>query len=351
MRSVWILALPTSILALLAASAVRAQEPTSVIPQLKVIDTSFIDHNANACTDFFEFANGAWLAHDTIPAAYSSSGVSREMSDRNELVVRSVLDDAMQHRASLPARSTERKLGTFYGSCMDSTAAEEAGISPITPTLARIDAIESRAALIAEIARLQVNGTDVAFGYSADADPHDAAHYLGGVGQGGLGLPDRDYYLKTDPSSDSLRTAYVGHITKLLTLAGETPAAANADAGHVLALETELAKVSLARVAMRDPSATDHPMTFAQFRTLTPDIDWPTYFHAVGLATPLKKVNVAEPDFFKRLDALLRDTPLDEWRAYLRYHAIDSASPWLSTPFVKENFAFSSRFASAIHST
>ena len=336
-------------LALVVSTAAisKTQEPSTVIPRLKVIDTSFIDHTANACTDFFEFANGAWLARDTIPAAYSSSGVSREMSDRNELVVRSVLDDAMQRRASLPAQSTERKLGTFYGSCMDSTAAEQAGISPIKPTLAAIDAITSRAALLAEIARLQINGTRVAFGYGADADPHDAAHYLGGVAQGGLGLPDRDYYLKTDPSSDSLRTAYVGHITKLLTLAGETPAAANADAGHVLALETELAKASLARVAMRDPSATDHPMSFAQFRTLTPDIDWPAYFHAVGLSTPLKKVNVAEPEFFKRLDALLRDTPLDEWRAYLRYHAIDAASPWLSTPFVKENFAFSSRFSGA----
>ncbi len=341
-------ALCGSVALLLSTAAVaRAQEPSTVIPRLKVIDTSFIDHAANACTDFFEFANGAWLARDTIPAAYSSSGVSREMSDRNELVVRSVLDDAMQRRGSLPAQSTERKLGTFYGSCMDSTAAEQAGISPIKPTLAAIDAITSRAALLAEIARLQVSGMHVAFEYGADADPHDAAHYLGGVGQGGLGLPDRDYYLKTDPSSDSLRTAYIGHITRVLTLAGETPAAANADAGHVLALETELAKASLARVAMRDPSATDHPMTFAQFRTLVPDVDWPAYFHAVGLSTPLKKVNVAEPEFFKRLDALLRDTPLDEWRAYLRYHTIDAASPWLSTPFVKENFAFSSRFSGA----
>ena len=325
----------------------QASDVPRALPPLKVIDVSFMNRHANACADFFDFANGAWLAHDTIPAAYSSSGVGRDMSDRNQLVVRSVLEDAMTRRASLPARSTERKLGTFYATCMDSAAAEHAGIGPITPTLRAIDAVDSRPKLIAQIAALQMNGADAAFNYGADPDPHDAAHYLGGFSQGGLGLPDRDYYLKTDRSSDSLRKAYVDHIAKYLALAGQDAGSAHTDATRILALETELARASLSRVAQRDPSAVDHPMSLAQFHQITTAFDWAAYFHAVGLTVPIKKINVAEPVFFKRLDSLVAATPLATWRAYLRYHAIASDAPWLSTPFVQENFAFSSRFSGA----
>jgi putative endopeptidase len=330
--------------------AVLAQGPAATpkpLAPLKVIDTSYMNRGAKACVDFFDFANGAWFTHDTIPAAYSSSGVGRDMGDRNELVVRSVLDDAMARRRSLPPENTTRKLGTFYATCMDSTAAEQMGIGPLRNTLSTLDAVTSRPALVSAIARLQMSGSNVAFGYSADPDPHDAAHYLGGFGQGGLGLPDRDYYTKTDPSSDSLRTAYVEHIAKYLTLAGDDATAAHARAVRVLALETELAKASMTRVAMRDPSALDHPMTLDQFHAITPSIDWAAYYHDVGAALPAKKLNIGQPEFFKRLDALMTSTPLDDWRAYLRYHAISSAAAWLSTPFVQENFAFSTRFTGA----
>ncbi|HEV8499012.1 MAG TPA: M13 family metallopeptidase [Gemmatimonadaceae bacterium] len=326
------------------AQGVTASKP---LAPLKVIDTAYMNRGAKACVDFFDFANGAWLAHDTIPAAYSSSGVARDMSDRNELVVRSVLDDALAKRKSLPQDNTTRKLGTFYATCMDSTAAEQMGIGPLRNTLATIDAVNSKAALLSAIARLQMSGSNVGFGYSPDPDPHDAAHYLGGFGQGGLGLPDRDYYTKTDPSSDSLRKAYVDHIAKYLTLAGDDAASVHARATRVLALETELAKASMERVAMRDPSAVDHPMTLDQFHAITPNIDWQSYFHDIGAAVPAKKLNIGQPEFFKRLDALMTSTPIDDWRTYLRYHAISSAAAWLSTPFVQENFAFSSRFTGA----
>jgi len=326
------------------AQGVAASKP---LTPLKVIDTAYMNRGAKACVDFFDFANGAWLAHDTIPAAYSSSGVARDMSDRNELVVRSVLDDALAKRKSLPQDNTTRKLGTFYATCMDSTAAEQMGIGPLRNTLATIDAVNSKAALLSAIARLQMSGSNVGFGYSPDPDPHDAAHYLGGFGQGGLGLPDRDYYTKTDPSSDSLRKAYVDHIAKYLTLAGDDAASVHARATRVLALETELAKASMERVAMRDPSAVDHPMTLDQFHAITPNIDWQSYFHDIGAAVPAKKLNIGQPEFFKRLDALMTSTPIDDWRSYLRYHAISSAAAWLSTPFVQENFAFSSRFTGA----
>jgi putative endopeptidase len=346
-RSRLLLAIGTA--ALFDRHAVHAQasrRPKPLAP-LKVIDTSYMDRSVKACVDFFSFANGAWVKRDTIPLDYSSSGVARDMSDRNELVVRSVLDDVMKRRSSLAAQSTPRKLGTYYASCMDSASAEREGMTPIKPQLAAIDSVNSRTALLRQMARMQMNGAVAGFSYGPDVDPHDAGHYLGGFDAGGLGLPDRDYYTLTDPSSDSLRAFYVDHIVRVLTLAGEDAARARNEARRILALETELAKASLTRVARRDPSALDHPMTIEKFGQSTPNLDWPVYFREVGLASPLKKVNVTEPNFFKRLDALLAGVPLDDWKAYLRYHAIDESAAWLSTPFVNEHFRFSSKFTGA----
>ncbi len=319
----------------------------SAIPPLKVIDTRFINKSVSACTDFFEFANGAWFDHDTIPAAYSNSGVGREMRDRNELVVRSVLDDAMAHRNAQPAGSTQHKLGVFYATCMDSSAAEQAGFDPIRPRLAAIAAVTARPALVQAIADLQMDGGNVAFSTYSLPDAHDAAHYMDQFGSGGLGLPDRDYYTLTDSASVALRNAYVEHVAKYFVLTGEPAATAHADARAVLALETELAKATLTRVQQRDPAATDHPMTLVAFRAMTPNVDWTTYFHDIGLNAPMQKVNVQEPVFYKRLNALIATTPMDAWRAYLRYHAIDNAARWLSSPFAQEQFQFSARFSGA----
>jgi len=335
----------------LAPARATAQGATTPLPAadrpLKVLDPAFIDRTANACADFMQYANGAWLAHDTIPAAYSSSGVTRDMSDHNELVVRSVLDDAMAQRASQPEGSTPRKLGTFYASCMDSTAIEAAGIAPLRPWLRDIDRVASREALVAEIAALQVRGVNLIFRYSPDVDPHDAAHYMVWLSQAGLGLPDRDYYTNTGASADSTRQHYVAHVIRVLALAGEHGTQATRDAHQVMRLETELAKASLTRVQQRDPAATDHPMTAASLAALAPGLSWPRYWRSIGLTVPVRRVNVAEPDFVRRVGALLRTAPLAQWKAYLRYHAVAEASPWLSTPFVDEDFAFSSRFSGA----
>src|SRR5947208_8307416 len=335
-------------LALLVLAATRgaAQTPTlpaasSLVP-LRVVDPAWIDTTTSACVDFFQYANGAWLSHDTIPAAYASSGVGRDMSDRNELVVRAVLDDAAAPRATLPPASTLRKLGTFYATCMDSTAIETAGARPIMPLLAGIDSVTSAAGVVARIATLQVRGIDVAFRYSPDVDPHDAAHYVPRLSQGGLGLPDRDYYTNTGPAADSLRQAYVEHVARLLTLAGERETAARAEASQVLALETELAKASLTRVQRRDPAATDHAMPIARLRTLAPTVDWARYFRAIGLTAPVTRVNAAEPDFLARVSGLLLTTSPVACRAYLRARFLPATAPWLGRPFVHEDFAFRS---------
>ncbi len=341
----------------LFAFALLAVVPDSVIaqtdtsnaewPPLKVVDVRWIDATVSACVDFSQFANGAWLAHDTIPAAYSSSGVTRDMSDRNELVVRSVLEDAAARRSSFRPDSTPRKLGTFYATCMDSTAIEAAGIAPIRPWLRTIDSITTRTRLLPEIATLQVRGVNVAFRYSPDVDTHDAAHYITWLYQGGLGLPDRDYYFAAGAAADSTRQAFVTHVAKMFRLAGQDSATAAAAASQVMGLETSLAQASMTRVDRRDPAKTDHPMSVGQLTALAPRVGWPRYFRAIGLSAPVRKVNVAQPDFVHRVDSLLHATPVATWRAYLKYHAIASAAPWLSTPFVQEDFAFRSRFSGA----
>src|SRR5258705_2082576 len=294
-------------------------------PPLKVVDVRWIDTTAAACVDASQFANGAWLAHDTIPAAYSSSGVTRDMSDRNELVVRSVLDDAAAQRHSFPPDSTPRKLGTFYATCMDSTAIEAGGARPMRSWLQGIDSITTRSRLLPQLAKLQVLGVDVAFRYSPDVDPHDATHYLTWLSQGGLGLPDRDYYFTAGAAADSTRQAFVAHVAKMFQLAGQDSAAAGSPAAHLMALQTSVAPTALTPCEPRDPAKTDHPMSAAQLGALAPRVVWTRYFHAIGLRAPVRKVNVAEPDFVRRVDSLLQATPLPAWRGDLPDHSVRCA--------------------------
>ena len=333
--------------ALAQGAAAAGGDGPLTLPALKVVDPAYIDTTAKACVDFFQFANGSWLRTDTIPAAYASSGVGKDMSDRNELVVRSVLDDVMARRAALPDTSTDRKLGTYYATCMDSSQAERDGITPIRAQLDSVDAVQSRSDLVKEIVALQRSGVGVLMNFFPDADPHDASHYVLWLTQGGLGMPDRDYYTKRGASADSLRRAYVAHVAAMLQLAGEPRAQATVDASHVMRLETALARASLTREQQRDPSATDHPVPLARLRAMTPSIDWTQVFVQAGLTAPVTHLNVAEPAFLRRADTLVAQTPLADWRAYLRYHLIAESARWLSTPFVHEDFTFRSRFTGA----
>jgi len=345
-------ALVIGILALATAAAGHAQAagPTSAVPvpqRLKVFDPAYIDTSVNACQDFFAFANGAWIKHDTIPAAFSTSGVTKEMTDANELVVRSVLEDAMATRRAKPSNSTDAKLGRFYATCMDSARAEREGVSPLRADLAAINATTSRPALVREIATLRKNGINVLFNFFPAADPKDAAHYMLHISQGGLGMPDRDYYTKTDPASDSLRQKYLAHVAKTLSLAGEPAAAATADAQRVMSLETELAKASMTRVERRDPNATYNKVSVADLQQMAGPISWPVYFRTTGLTSPITYVNVGQPNFLRRAGELVNSVPLEDWRAYLRYHRISAAAPWLSSDFATENFTYQSLYSGA----
>ena len=337
---------------ILAGPSLSAQQSMTAaavpIPaRLKVFDPAYIDTSVSACQDFFAFANGAWIKHDTIPAAFSTSGVSKEMTDANELVVRSVLEDAMAARRTKPASSTDAKLGRYYASCMDSARAEREGVSPLKPALAAINVVSTRPQLIREIALLQKNGSNVLFDFSPNADPKDADHYIAWISQAGLGMPDRDYYTKTDPASDSLRQKYMAHVAKTLAFAGEPAQAAAGDARRIMALETELAKASMTRVERRDPNAIYHKTSIADLQQLSGPINWPVYFRAAGMTQPIKFVNVSQPIFLRRAGELVASAPLEDWRAYLRYHVLGSAAPWLSSDFAKEDFAYRSLYSGA----
>jgi putative endopeptidase len=333
-------------LCVIAIVATRVQAQESLAP-LRVVDPTYMDTTVKACTDFFHYSVGGWLERDTIPPDYSYSGVGRDMEDRNELVVRSVLEDAASHRATAPEGSTERKLGTFYATCMDSTAAEQSGLTPLQPALDSIAAARTPADLLRLIAANQERGAQVLFNYYPAPDLHNAGRYMAFLGQGGLGMPDRDYYTNVGHEADSLRHAYVQHVTNTLTLAGETPGAAAADAQHIMALETALAKASMTRVALRDPKATDHPTSLAALHTTASAFDWSSYFRTIGLETPPARVNLSEPAFFKEANSLLVSTPLSTWKSYLRYHLIQAGERWLSSPFVNEDFAYTSLFTGA----
>ena len=349
-RSAFALMAAAALGAATVASAQSTSESTATLAlahPLRVVDPAYMDTTVKACVNFFQFANGHWLVTDTIPAAYGSSSVGKDMTDRNELVVRSVLDDAMNRRKSEATGSTERKLGTFYATCMDSSRAESEGDRPIEATLDAIAAIRTRAALLREVASLQRDGVNAMFGFSSQPDAHDTEHYLAGVFQAGLGMPDRDYYTDTGHVADSLRAQYGGHVTRTLTLSGVPAAGAAAQARAVMALETALAKASLTSTELRTPSATDHKMSVDSLHALLPQLDWSVYFRGIGIAKSPTHVNVAEPVFFRRVGTLLDSVSLSDWRAYLRYHVLATSAPWLSTPFVRENFAYTSLFTGA----
>src|SRR5712671_4754787 len=229
---------------------------------------------------------------------------------------------------------------------MDSVGAERAGLQPITPELTRISAIQNRRQLEAEVARLHSQGVPLLFGFNAQQDLKNSTSVIAGVGQGGLSLPDRDYYLNTDKRYVDIRANYTDHVARMLQLLGETAPDATADAQKILVIETGLAKPAMTRVQMRDPNANYHRMTAAELAQLTPGFDWPTFFTGEG-RSDISTINVQNPVFMRSVDSMLTSAPLDAWKAYLRWKVADAAAPSLSSAFVNEDFRFSSTLSGA----
>ena len=342
------LALAAATLLPLAAAAQQrpaAGPPASRVP-VPAIDPANVDRTAAACTDFYQFANGGWLRRTERPAAYSTWGSFNELADKNTDVVRAILDTLRANAATAAPGSSAQKVGLFYGSCMDSTAAERAGAEPIRPVLREIAAIGSTAQLRASLGALERRAGLAPFGFGAQQDPKQSTSVIAVLNQGGLGLPDRDYYTRTDSASAGLRAAYRDHVAASLRLAGEPADAARRGADAVLRIETALAGASMTRVQQRDPNAVYHRMTVAEAQRLTPGLDWTRFMREVG-ARDVAAINVRQPDFFRALDSLLGAAPLADWKAYLRWRAVDGAAPSLSAAFVNEDFRWQSGLTGA----
>ncbi len=301
-------------------------------------DPADLDRSASACVDFDQFANGGWKARNPIPAAYPSWGSFNILAEHNRDVLHEILEETAKDTSAVPA-SNEQKVGDFYATCMDTSAIDSEGITPLKPELDRISAIQDRAGLEKEFEHLQSIGINAPFLVDSTQDFKDSTKVTGEIDQRGLGLPDRDYYTREDEKSKDTRAKYVAHVAKMFELMGDSAETAAAESKTVMDIETALAKASMTRVERRNPDNVYHPMSVAEIKTLAPHLDWDGYFGAVGLAGK-GEINVTSPDFFKELDRQFATTSLAGWKTYLRWHLINSTAASLSEPFVDEDFNF-----------
>ncbi|AWI08229.1 M13 family metallopeptidase [Ereboglobus luteus] len=304
------------------------------------LDLNAIDSSVRPQDDFFEYANGSWLKTVEIPGDQLGWGSFYELIDRTQKNLHEICENAAA--ASAKAGSPARMVGDFYASGMNEGAINAAGVKPIQPQLDLIAGIKSRADVIKVIAALKQIGVRNSFGFYVDADEKDSESYLAQVTQGGLGLPDRDYYFTDSEKMKKLRAEYVEHIAKMLVFAGDSPETARVAAQAVMNLETKLAAASRTRVQLRDPEANYNKTAVADLAKITGDFDWAAFFKAIG-ARNVRSVNVGQPDFMRAFAAQLNETPLADWRAYLRWNLVRGAAPCLGDDFVNENFAFYGR--------
>lgn len=332
-------------LALTLGVAAAASAQNAVPMQTKPLEPANLDRSVSACTDFYQFANGGWIKAHPVPPAYSVWGSFTELQENNQSNLLTILRNASAN-GDPKATADLRKLATYYTTCMDSAAAERAGYQPVTPELQRVAAIQNRAQLEAEIARLHSRGVPALFGFGAQQDAKKSTEVIAGIRQGGLSLPDRDYYLNADKRYVDIRANYTDHVARMFQLVGESQTQATADAQRVLALETSLARPAKTRVELRDPNANYHRMTAAELAQAAPGFNWPRYFAGEGRAD-ISSINVQNPVFLKAADSLLTAVSLDDWKAYLRWKIIDAAAPSLSSAFVNEDFRFGSTLSGA----
>ena len=302
------------------------------------LDAHNFDPSTPACIDFFQYANGGWLKSNPIPPSYSEWSLDSELNERNLLLLKTILENATANPGS--HGSNTQKIGDFYAAAMDEAAIEKAGLSPLKSDLDAIAALKTPDDIAALIRDWQKDGANVLFGLQAQEDLKDSGKQIAYAGQGGLGLPDRDYYLRDDAKSKELRTRYVAHIARLLKLSGDTDT--EKKAALILAMETRLAKASLDRVALREPTSSYHIFSVADADAKTPHFSWTKLFHAVG-RDDVKNFSLAQPDFFVVADKEFSDEPVSTWQAYLRWNLVSDAAPYLGKAFVAEDFDFRQR--------
>jgi predicted metalloendopeptidase len=331
-----------STILLLGSSCIWAAENESQPKINKIpppIDPTNRDTSVKPADDFFMFANGAWIKRTQIPPEQSRWGNSNELIERNNDALRAIEEKAAKTKVGPETAPEVQKVGDYYASGMDEKAIDAMRAKPLQDELARIDGIKERPDVLEEIAHLHMIGVNAFFNFGSNQDDKDSTREIAHALQGGLGMPDRDYYTKTDDASKKLRDQYVDHVSKMLTLLGEPAAKASDYAKKILALETSLAQASRTRVELRDPQKNYNKMTQAELQALTPDWNWADYFKAIELVEP-GDIDVHQPDFFKAMNTAFTSTSIDDWKAYLRWNLINATAAELSKDFVKEDFNF-----------
>ena len=323
-------------IAFAASAAALAQEPAQKGPELADMNRS-----VEACTDFYEFANGAWRAMNPIPAEMPRWSRRWKAGEESKDRLKEILQEAAADK-NAPKGSVDQLIGDFYAACMDESAIDKAGVTPLDPLRSEIRAMKTGADVARMITTFQGIQIYVPFAVFGNSDNHNPNDVIAQIVASGLGLPDRDYYVKTEPRFVEARAKYLAHVAKTFELAGASAADAKKAADTVMRMETDMAKASLDNVALRDPKATDHKTSMADLQKLTPRYDWTAAFRALDVKPG--SVNVAEPKFLEEVNRQLGSVPVADWKTYLDWQLLDSASPSLSKPFVDENFAFNGVF-------
>jgi putative endopeptidase len=308
--------------------------PAVPAPSSSGLQLDAMDKTADACTDFYQFACGGWIAANPVPADRAGYGRFDELRERNNDTLHRILDAAASGRDP-----QSKKIGDYYASCLDEPAIDAKGAAPLEPLLGKIAALATVNDLPPLVAELHTIGVNVFFQFGSQADFKDASVEMAIADQGGLGLPDRDYYFKADAKAVELRAKYVDHIGRMSALLGAGPDRTGAAAQQAMAIETALAKGALDAVSRRDPNKVYHKMSSAELQALTPRFVWSRYFSGIG-SPPVYALNVAEPDFLKAFGEIVAATPLDAIKAYLRWQLVNASAAVLAKPFVDENFRF-----------
>jgi endothelin-converting enzyme/putative endopeptidase len=332
-------------LCVLVAAHVAAAEdrPLASLPYTPSLDTSFVDRRADPCVDFYKFACGNWNKLNPIPPDQARWDVYGKLTVDNQRYLWGILQEAA--KPSTGRTPNQQKIGDFFAACMDEPAVEKAGIAPLKPQLAEIAALQRISDLPAVLARLHLASGEGAalFAFSSSQDYADANRVIAFAEAAGLGLPDRDYYTKTDAKSQETRTKYVAHVARIFQLLGDGAASAGGEAQTVMAIETALAKASLTRVDKRDPYKLFHKIGAAELAKLTPSFSWPGYWMALGVP-PQTEINVTEPKFFEEVERQLKTRSIADWKVYLRWHLAREESRYLAAAFVRADFEFYNKY-------